>query len=162
MRLYPVTLICTLGLAACEDSTSPVRYNGPETTGRIQVALQTEPGRWHADQLVIDSARIVADTLIVHATHGGGCARHGYAAVAWNGWLESFPVQVGVVLAHDANNDPCDALLQPTLRFDLTPLREAYDVAYRRGAGSGPAELIIRLSEAHAWNRAPVLISYHF
>ncbi|MGH8434582.1 MAG: hypothetical protein ACRERX_08865 [Pseudomonas sp.] len=142
--------------SSCDDPASP--YVPADVPGRIRVDFSTQPGHWHADQLTIDSASIVKDVLHVNVRHGGGCARHEYAAVAWNGWLESSPVQVDAFVAHDANNDNCDALLLARLRFDLRPLRDAYQKAY----GQGPAELIIRLAEAFPWNHGPVMLRYRF
>ena len=129
-----------LTIAACADPVGP--YVTAGVVGTIHVALGTDPSEWPADALVVDAARIERDTLVLDVTHGGGCADHEYAVVAWNGWLESHPVQVGALIAHDSHDDPCDGLLSPTLRFDLRPLKDAYRDAY----GPGEATLIIRLS----------------
>lgn len=44
--------------------------------------------------------------------------------------MESNPVQVRLVLSHDARDELCDAAFGRTLRFDLRPIREAYVRAY--------------------------------
>jgi hypothetical protein len=137
-RLALGVLVPVVG--GCDDPVGP--YVGSDAVGRVHVALGSDPTEWRADPLILDSARIEGDTLVLEVTHGGGCADHEYAVVAWNGWLESHPVQVGALVAHDGHDDPCDGLLSPTLRFDLRPLKDAYRDAY----GPGAAILIIRLS----------------
>jgi len=67
-------------------------------------------------------------------------------------------VQVGVLIAHDDGDDPCDALLFPELRFDMGPLKGAYEEAY----GAGPAELILRLTDVDGVGGGPILVEYEF
>jgi hypothetical protein len=57
--------------------------------------------------------------------------------------FDSFPVRVGILLAHDDPGDPCDAVVRSDLRFDLRPLRTAYAAAY----GAGPASIILMLTD---------------
>jgi hypothetical protein len=133
------------GLAAgCGDPAGPqADYTGPADVGRILMSFGTDPLRFRRDAWVLDTARIDGDTLHLRVTHGGGCARHGYALIAWNGWLESNPVQVGVLLAHDARGDACEALLFPDLRFDLEPLRSAW----LRDYGGEHGTLVLRFTD---------------
>jgi hypothetical protein len=149
------TLILTVA-TVCEDPAGP--YAPANVPARVIVAFQTDPDAWRADPLAIDSASIENDVLRVHVTHGGGCEQHEYAAVAWNGWLESNPVQVGVMIAHDGKDDACDALVKAELRFDLIPLRQAYSRAY----GSGASQMILRLNAASARTGGALMISYTF
>lgn len=129
---------------ACEEPTGvPAGWIGAGDTGRIRVSFGADPARYPRDAWALDSARIEGDTLWLRIRHGGGCERHRYALVAWNGWLESNPVQAGVLLAHDARDDACDALLSPVLRFDLAPLREAY----LRDYGGAHGTVILRISD---------------
>lgn len=74
------------------------------------------------------------DLLEVELSYGGGCARHEIDLVAIDGWLESNPVQVRTVFAHEDHQDPCDAFLTETRTFDLGPIASAYRDAY------GPAD----------------------
>lgn len=109
-----------------------------------------------ADPLQILAARVQAGVLEVEVEWGGGCAPHDVDAVAWTGWMESNPVQVGVALAHDAHGDACKALLRRTLRFDLEPLRTAYGRAY----GPGPATLALRLGVASGGGTVALLFAF--
>jgi hypothetical protein len=122
------------------------------------VAFDTDPAAWRADPLTLDSASIENDVLRVHVTHGGGCEQHQYAAVAWNGWLESEPVQVGVIIAHDDKDDACDALVKAELRFDLIPLRQAFIRDY----GLGASQMILRLNAASARTGGALMVRYTF
>lgn len=99
---------------------------------------------FRTDALQLLGARVEGGILEVDAQWAGGCSRHDVDAVAWTGWMESHPVQVGLALAHDAHGDACKALVRRTLRFDLEPLRRAYAKAY----GSGPATLVLQVGAA--------------
>jgi hypothetical protein len=137
-------LLAAVQSAGCEEPAGlPSGWITDPEAGQIVVRFGADPVRYALDAWSLDSARTEGDTLRLRVRHGGGCARHRYALVAWNGWLESFPVQAGLLLAHDARGDACDALLLPVLRFDLTPLREAYRRAYDGEHGT----IVLRLSD---------------
>jgi hypothetical protein len=70
-----------------------------------------------------ESIEIEGDTLFVDVSYGGGCADHEFVA-EWSGlFLESFPVQTGIQLYKRPVFDPCDAIVEETLRFDLRQIR---------------------------------------
>ncbi len=111
----------------------------------IIVDFDTRPEAWPQDPLGLMEYSLDGSILALAVVHGGGCAHHQYDLVAWGGWMESFPVQVNVLLAHEDNDDPCDGVLTPRLLFDLLPLREAYFPLYRDG-GPGANTIILRLT----------------
>lgn len=123
----------------------------------LLVALGSRPEDWPGDPLGLDSIALSGATLTVETSYAGGCQAHNIGLVAYNGWLESFPVQVGVLIAHDARGDPCRALIRDRRTFDLTPLREAYEQAY----GSGPATIVIDLRDP-ARPTAPRRLEFSF
>ncbi len=108
------------------------------------------------DAVEILDAKLDAPLLELTVRYGGGCARHDFDLIVASGWRESFPVQVDVDLAHDGHDDPCDALPTETVRFDLTPLREAYEESY----GSGPGAMAIQLGAASGGSRTTVTWSF--
>ena len=85
-------------------------------------------------------ASVQNDTLVVTIQHGGGCAEHRYWLLATDGFTElptAGPVptvSVPLRIAHDDGGDACEALLSPTLRWSLDPLREAYRSEFGPGA----------------------------
>jgi hypothetical protein len=81
---------------------------------------------WANDPYSFQVARIEGDMLQLTVSYSGGCAEHQFNLVAWNYFLESNPVQAHVLLAHNGNDDACDAIIARDLRFDLSPLKEAY------------------------------------
>jgi hypothetical protein len=99
----------------------------------LVVNFETRPDRWPRDPVEILDGEVSGDFLDLRVSYGGGCEIHDIKAVAWGGWMESFPVQVRVFLSHDDRNDPCDALITQDLRFDLRPLRDAYVASYGSG-----------------------------
>lgn len=105
-----------------------------ELTGRVMDCAEMFPdlpaGEMPpSDQTFPVASAIDGNLLTLEVWHGGGCEEHDYA-LCFQGWDESYPVQVGLYLIHDAHGDECAALLQPSLRFDLSPLADAYREAY--------------------------------
>jgi hypothetical protein len=95
---------------------------------------------------------VKGDSLELSVSFGGGCREHAFALLSDGAWMESYPVQLGVRLAHDAKGDVCKALLSRVLRFDLSPLRAAYNDSYH--AASGIIRLNVRgapASATYAW-----------
>jgi hypothetical protein len=132
---------------------------GVDQPGRVSVDFGVSPQQFALDPYQIENPRISADTLNVTLTHGGGCRKHEYGLVAYSGWMESNPVQVRMVILHDAHGDNCKALLRSDLRFDLAPLREAYKKAY--GGTSGT--VIINLANPTALSGAELVrLTYSF
>ena len=99
---------------------------------------------WGTDPYVLNAATIVGDTLTVNVSYGGGCRTHQFTLLASDVFLESHPVQLGVSLAHEANDDLCRAWLREDYDFDLTPIKRMYQAAYRQDAGT----VILRLEKA--------------
>ena len=160
MKTLPTWFVHAVALAVLtgcdEDVVSP--YVPADMVGQVRVALGSGPSHWRTDVMSIESAYVEGDLLHVEVTHGGGCAPHEYAAVAWNGWLESHPVQVGTLIAHYGHGDRCRALLSAHLRFDLTPLKEAYRTSY----GTAPAVLILNLHTTAPNGSGALAIEYSF
>jgi hypothetical protein len=149
-------LTAMAGGAAC--SADPLAYVPADETGMVSVVPSADASRYAHDQLTVDSARVREDRLHVFVTYGGGCADHDFAAVAHTGWMESEPVQLGLFIAHDAHGDPCYALLQRELTFDLDPVRRAYQAAYQTSTG----RLTLRISAGHAPTRIGTTARYEF
>jgi hypothetical protein len=85
----------------------------------------------------IRDAAIVADTLTVRVSYAGGCEDHAFELTGWADFTDRRPpVPVRVALTHDAKGDTCKALVQQELRFDLSPLREAYRQRYASSSGA--------------------------
>ena len=77
---------------------------------------------------------IEGDKLFLNVGYGGGCEEHEFT-LCWpsQSFMESNPVQTGLEVLHDANDDMCDAYFFDTIEFDLTPLRDAYVDGYGGG-----------------------------
>ena len=122
----------------------------------VIVALGEDPAPWPRDGLEALDPVIQSDRLEITLRHGGGCADHAYGLLAWNGWLESDPVQVDALLAHEDFDDPCDAVLETRHSFDLIPLRIAFGKSY----GPGPATLQINLQAPGGGDAVSLLYSF--
>jgi hypothetical protein len=85
-------------------------------------------------------------TLSLTVQHGGGCGEHGYE-LRWNGQFESVDGvdTAKLVLLHDPHGDHCEALLMPTLNFDLVPVRDEWQ--RQKGQDSGTVRIRVDGSE---------------
>ncbi|MFX0174459.1 MAG: hypothetical protein ACFE9L_21485 [Candidatus Hodarchaeota archaeon] len=88
------------------------------------------------DAVAFNKVTLDKNLLIIEVSYGGGCRQHFFALIGSNVFMESYPVQTNIVLSHNANDDPCEALLTETLNFDLSPLKIAYQEAYSVSSGS--------------------------
>ncbi len=103
--------------------------------GQVIITQDPDDARWPADAVTITSATVQGDSISLDVTYGGGCRDHSFALLANTAWMESYPVQVRVRLAHEGMGDRCKALLARTVRFDLSPLRSVYASSYGTATG---------------------------
>jgi hypothetical protein len=152
--------LASLALAAsiaCSRTTEPVWSDGfwsanDVWSGQIILTPNTDAPHWPSDPVTIHAAEVKGDSLELTVSFGGGCRDHAFALLADAAWMESYPVQIGVRLAHDARDDACKALLSRVLRFDLAPLKAAYATSYQ--AASGIIRLNVRgapASPTYSW-----------
>lgn len=111
-------------------------------TGAVVIADAVE--EWGNDEYVLNSATITGDTLALNVSYSGGCESHRLTLVSSGVFLESFPVQLRVSLAHNANNDSCEAWLTDEHHFDLNVIKMLYQAAYQQEAGT----IILLLEDA--------------
>ena len=100
--------------------------------------------RWGTDAYELDAATIINDRLTITASYSGGCETHQFTLVASAGFLESYPVQLSVSIAHNANGDLCEGWVTEEYDFDLTPIKMMYQDAYGEDSGT----IILRLENA--------------
>lgn len=75
------------------------------------------------DVYFINKADMFANCLYLEVSYGGGCLAD-ELQLRWNGSLaESLPPQAFLTLWHDDFNDPCDAIEDTALLFDLSVLQ---------------------------------------
>ena len=128
------------------DTAVTVTPDGATTSGvrSGSVVVSNAPGSWGDDDYVLNAVAIVGDALMLNVSYGGGCSMHRFTLVASETFMESSPVQLAVLLAHDANGDACKAWLTEDYRFDLRVIRDRYREAY----GRGPGEVVRLLDDA--------------
>ena len=113
-----------------EDMTTRVLFlaallsgcdGGAVTPGVLSLCAAGTPH----DPVTIDDASISGDQLTVSLSFGGGCEAHDLG-LCWDGSIaESSPPQVFLTVAHDANNDLCEAYLSEPLIVDISALQGA-------------------------------------
>jgi hypothetical protein len=97
-------------------------------------SLHTDP--WPNAPYHVSDAQVVGNTLLLDVTYGGGCREHVFQFVVSTTFLESNPVQAPSLLAHDDNDDACDALLRGRFRTNLSALRVTWQQAYQAQSGA--------------------------
>ena len=152
MKLKNVIISVCIFLMGCQQVDNQIKV-GPDSINGVNpdeivytgaVFIGDEGDRFETDEYVLNSATITDDTLDISVSYSGGCKDHQFTLVVSDTFLESFPVQLPVSIAHNANGDTCEAYPTDNYRFDLTPIKEMYQRAYRQEAGT----IILRLKDA--------------
>ena len=143
---------------ACNESTQPLSKEPGGSwslssiwSGRIVITDNADSPPWPADPVTIVSAEVKGDSLELVVSYGGGCRAQSFLLLSDAAWMESYPVQVGIRLSRDAQGDNCKALLTRMLRFDLTPLKTAYNAAYQTTTGIIRMNLRGSSSVTYSW-----------
>lgn len=110
--------------------------DGDEDTPGAWTLVQPCTPNAPSDDILIEEASLSGSFVEVTASHSAGCADHSYGLCYDREWAESYPVQIGLRLMHDAHGEPCEALQTIDLAFDLGPLEEAYNDAYQSDGGA--------------------------
>ena len=114
----------------------------PPLTGEVVIDdMHTPLDHWGNDDYELHTAGEAApaiedDTLTLTVSYSGGCARHDFTLVAHDEFRESDPVELDVFLAHEANDDRCEAYPTEAYEFDLTPVRTLHQGTYGTDAGA--------------------------
>ena len=144
--------------AGCEEVENQLKQNlGDDTDVSISdddvppdevntgtVVISDADGDWGTDDFVLNDAEISDDTLRLNVSYGGGCETHQFTLVTSGVFMESFPVQLAITIAHNANNDPCEAFLTDDYHFDLTAIKALFQDGYKQEAGA----IILLLDDA--------------
>ena len=145
------TLLFAIGCDRMENQAMDRINEAGDDIGKIRnTVIAATPEAWGTDAYVINAATVEDETLRVNVSYSGGCETHAFTLVAEPMFLESFPVQLRVSLAHNANGDTCEALITEDHVFDLTPIKEVYQKGYRTDHGT----IILRLKGAPPGERA--------
>ncbi len=111
----------------CDNNLPP--YN-IDSSSSIIMFSDTNDVRIYPDPAIITGVAFKSDTLILYVQYSGGCREHYFKLFGYKGFMKSNPMQANIYLSHDSQNDPCEAWLSDTLKFDLTPLKNYYIYLY--------------------------------
>ena len=125
------------------DPGPPGPTGPPGPAGREGNVVLAGDRDWGDDSYRVNSAAIDGDRLIVSVSYSGGCREHVFTLVISNIFLESDPVQLPAVLAHNANGDTCEAYPTETIGFDLGLVKTRYQQSY----GPGPGRVLLRIRD---------------
>ena len=140
LRLPVLALAVPATTAAGCNSLTETNSNGGDAddpvAGRVVVGEVADAGSWGADAYDFGTASIAGDTLTIEVSYGGGCRDHVFTLVVAPAFMESDPVRVAAALAHEGNDDPCQAWLTQSYTFELDPIKTRYRNAYDAGSGT--------------------------
>jgi hypothetical protein len=137
-----------------DDNNSFIAQPGND----IVLSNGADLSEFKTDAVNIDTAYITNDSVSFNVDYGGGCKEHRFSLLAASYFLESFPVQVNILLSHDSNDDKCKALVTKTgIKFNLAPIKNEY----RKSYGSGGSTMILNIFTGNKQDRA-VQLTYNF
>lgn len=76
------------------------------------------------------------DMLSIAVSYGGGCAEHQFNLIGSISFMESSPVQMNILLSHNANGDNCEMLIMKDLTFSISPIKQLYQQVYSETNGT--------------------------
>jgi hypothetical protein len=86
------------------------------------------------DPFIFNDVKLKCNYLILNVSYSGGCEEHVFKLIATT-FMESYPIQVNVVLSHVDNDDTCEAWITEEMMFNLLPLKNAYKDQYNEKSG---------------------------
>ena len=113
---------------ACDEGTCAWEYDSP----------LPECSAADGDAYTMTDVQIVKDELQLTASASGGCKTHDFTFCWPSPWFEGAGEleATELELHHEDYDDPCDAIISEDVRFDLAPLREAWQATYQLSSGS--------------------------
>ena len=116
----------------CQDGTWTCTANVCPDSPPVGICDGTEV----VDPFTILDAAVMDHELLLTVQYSGGCATHDFGTCWDEAFLESEPVQVGLLISHEDNVDFYDAAPTEMLAFDLSPVRNAWIDAYQQLSGT--------------------------
>lgn len=133
----------TLTPAQSTVAAVPATSSAPAASRAGAVVVAGTDATLGDDGYVLNAASVTGDTLTVSVSYGGGCETHALTLVIAASFIESSPVQLSTVLAHEANDDPCEAWLTQSYAFDLSIVK----TRYREACGPGEGRVVLQLDD---------------
>lgn len=102
------------------------------------VSVTVDPSAYSdfmTDSFILEEVQINGDSLKIKVQYGGGCGEAAFGLLTDAYFMESHPVQLNLRLVLK-NMDPCDAIVQRSLCFDLSELSEIFNSYYQSVGGT--------------------------
>lgn len=135
MRFATLYLILAAVLSACNGSSSPGDADSGEFGDAFEIVTGPHPS------MPDDPPIVRNDSLIVMVQYGGGCRNHDFD-LAHRVRRDT----ADVWLTHNANEDPCRAMITDRLSFSLPSRVSSATVIRLIGPDGGPPLPIARVS----------------
>lgn len=93
----------------------------------------------------LTNAIVEGDILTATVTYPGGCQEHDFSLFGPQTIPVTDPNNLTLYLMHVSNGDQCEALINETRQFDLTPLKKQWQEATGKVAGS----IMLKIHDGH-------------
>ncbi|MDG2208871.1 MAG: hypothetical protein P8K81_02665 [Flavobacteriales bacterium] len=109
-----------VGFMACQEQKGlPYDALDPETSP----PAPSKSTMFTVAPYVLLGAEVSGDSLYVNVQYGGGCGAHQFELQVAGPPMKSLPPKQMMQLEHKTSGDPCRALIQKVVTFDLKPYR---------------------------------------
>lgn len=106
-------------------------YSPPDTTDGVVQITDWAPAEIQKDYWDLMGLGIDGDQLVIAAGYSGCQPDHGFDLyMSPAAFLESMPAQANIYLRHDQQGELCERYMTRSLRFDLLPMAQYYEVLY--------------------------------
>jgi hypothetical protein len=121
-----VGLIIALGITSVAVSGSLLLNQLRDQNHQQMILDDVSIQNASSDPFSIESIVIDGDIMKIKVKYSGGTKEHDFTLIGGEAFMESYPVQIKVVLSHNANGDVGEKLITEDLNFDLSPLKQTY------------------------------------
>ncbi|MDA0732364.1 MAG: hypothetical protein O2852_02675 [Bacteroidetes bacterium] len=116
--LIGTSLLLTLG---CKTETVVDVAVDSNVDGNVEINVDST--EFVSTTFTFKDVKIMGDTLIANVQYGGGCGHHKFE-IKQNGFLmKSLPPKQPIQIIHLSTVDPCRALINVDLKFDISRFR---------------------------------------
>jgi len=120
--LLTLTAVCSVAVMSCKMQKPATGNTDQEVPKLIVDDSWSQPD----DMVSVDISKveITDDILTIAVSYSGGCEEHEFRLYFNGMYMKSLPPKANFVLYHDNKGDACRSIVEKTLKFDITGVRE--------------------------------------
>lgn len=127
--------VVVVDTAVAVSDTTGIDMSLVSTTPFVTIdKSQTYPASM--SKVIINRAYLSEGSIALDVEYSGGCNEHSFDLIFNGVWMKSMPAKGTLYLAHNDNGDMCEALVEKTLYFNITELKNQMPHAELKFVGS--------------------------